>query len=204
VGEELHAAVVAMTRAVFHSGSGLLTVPLEGFPATLTKQFLAMKGPPGKLGAQVELEIARAFALHTDKMAERCLELARMALEISPGETVLRFLNRLGRCYIAGFFPESVVMCRAVLENAVLERFEREGKPLPVPAPGKSEMRARLARAEDHGWLTRKQRTEAWSIWERESKAAHHDPAVTTAVLDNIRTTVELLAILYQPDRRAA
>lgn len=58
-------------------------------------------------------------------------------------------------------------------------------------------MRARLGRAEDHQWITRKQSNDAMSIWERGSKAAHRDPYVTRAVLDTIRTTMELMRILY-------
>jgi hypothetical protein len=197
VGEQAVAAVLEMARGLLSAGSTMVRVPLDSFAESLTRQILERPSSPGRLSAQVELEIARIFVVHTDEMAERCLELARIALQISPGEPVLQFLNRLGRCYIAGFFPESVVMCRAVLENAVVEKFARERKPLPIPGPGKSEMRARLNRAEEHGWLTRKQRDDAWAIWERGSKAAHRDPHVTKAVLDTIKTTVTLLGLLY-------
>ena len=197
VGEEVLAAVLSMTRGLLDSGTTMVRAPLTGFPDTLLEQFLAKDGFPGRLDGQVELEIARSFALHTDEMAERCLEIARLALKISPGEAVLRFLTRLGRCYIAGFFPESVVMCRAVLENGLLDKFVREQKPLPVPAPGRSEVRARLNRAEEHGWLTRKQRDDAMSIWERGSTTVHKDPHVTKAAFDTIQTTMLLLASLY-------
>jgi len=197
VGEEILGAVVQMTRGLLKSGTGMIRAPLSGFPETLLGQFLTKQGPPGRLDAQVELEIARSFALHTDEMAQRCLDVARLALETLPGEAVLRFLSRLGRCYIAGFFPEAVVMCRAVLENAVEEKFARTREPLPVPSSGKSTMRAKLNRAKELGWLTRRQTGDAMSIWERGSKTVHKDPQVTKAVLDTIQVTMTLLGALH-------
>jgi hypothetical protein len=205
VGNQVLTAVLAMTRGLLQAGGMMVETPvLNELAVKFARGLLAKEVSPGRLQAHVELEIARVFTLRTDEMAERCLELARMALRIAPGEAVLRFLERLGRCYIAGFFPESVVMCRAVLENAVLERFSRERKPLPSPAQGRSEMRARLHRAEELGWLTRRQRDEAWSVWERGSKAAHRDPNVTKEVLQTIKITVGLLEVLYDDRKRTA
>jgi hypothetical protein len=195
--DEVLDIVLTMTRSLLDSGSGLVKIPAAGVAGILATALMERRAKPRRLHAQIELAIARSFAFSTDEMADRCLDLARIALPNPPGDAVARFLQRLGRCYIAGFYPEAVIVCRAVLENAVVEKFQREKKPLPVPQAGKSEMRARLARAEDHRWLTRTQVNDAWSIWDRGSKAAHRDPHVTSAVLETVRTTMELLRVLY-------
>ena len=195
--DDIVRAILGMTRALFDSGSGMVKPRASGLPSSLAATFLENPGKPGRLHAQIELEIARSLALSTDEMAQRCLELARLALTHPPADAVSRYLQRLGRCYIAGFFPETVIICRAILENAVLDKFEREGKPLPIPPSGRSDMRARLSRAEDHQWITRKQSNDAWSIWERGSKAAHRDPNLTTAVLETVETTMDLVGVLY-------
>jgi hypothetical protein len=194
---ELQSAVLAAATAVLTGGSDLVSPNLEDVPAFIRKAILDPKRRRGRFDVQLELEIARRFAIRTDRMAQRCLDLARLALKASPGETVRRFLGRIGRSYMAGLFPESVIMCRAVLEQAVLEKFQREGKPPPQPPRGKSEVGARLARAEELGWITRKQRREAWDIHIRGSKAVHQDPELTTDVLGTIAATVAILDALY-------
>src|SRR5574341_2136972 len=133
---------------------------------------------------KVQIDMAWEFANHTDAIAKRCLEVTDEVVKEQPGEAVLRFLRRLTRCYVAGFYPETIILCRAVLENAVLEKYERERKPLPVARPGQSEMGARLARAEDDGWISRKHRTDAWTVWTRGNTAVHKDPTVTSAAMD--------------------
>ncbi len=153
---------------------------------------------------KIEIEVAQEFTGETDKMAERCLDLTTEVVQHSPAEPVLRFLRRVTRCYVAGFSPEVIILCRAVLENAVLEKYEREQKPLPNVPAGKSEMSARLAKAEDYGWLSRRQREEAWTVWKRGSKAAHEDPTITAAALETVRITMSVLLQLYSTDGHAA
>jgi hypothetical protein len=168
-----------------------------GISATLADQLLATPGPPRRLHAHVELEIARSFTLATDEMAKRCLELARIALPHPPGDAVNRFLQRLGRCYIVGFFPECVIICRAVLEKALLEKFERERKRLPPVPPGRSEMVARLSKAVDLGWFSRQQLSDGRTINERGNKAVHEGPHMVADAFDTIQLTLGLLRALY-------
>ena len=153
---------------------------------------------------RLQIDVAWEYANHTDSMARRCLEVTDHVLKRQPREAVLRFLRRVSRCYVAGFYPEAIILCRAVLENALREKYERAGKPLPAPRPGQSEMGARLAKAEDYDWLTRHDRNDAWTIWKRGSKAVHEDPTVTSAAMDTIQKTISVLIALYAPSGHAA
>jgi len=196
-GELLVPAVQEMTRGILRSGHEMVWEPRDDVAGRLMRQLLEDRGPPRRLAAHVELEIAKAFTLATDEMAQRCFELARLALPKPPGEAVARYLQRLGRCYVAGFFPECIVICRAVLEKALLERFERERKPLPPVPPGKSEMLARLSKAVDLGWLSRQQLNDGRTVNERGNKAVHEGPHMVADALDTIRLTLGLLRALY-------
>ncbi len=197
-------ATRAASRAVLDGGTDLVSQPLEDFPDLVRRAILDDGRPRSRLDVQVELEIAKRFAVRTDEMADRCLALARLALRVSPGERSLRFLSRVGRSYVLGLFPESIVMCRASLEQAIREKYRQSGKALPAVASGKSEMRALLERAEAHGWLDRPQRSEAWDVWQRGSKTAHEDPSVTTDALGTITSTLHILGVLYGDPAPAA
>ncbi len=189
-------AACAAAQVVLGESTTLVAKPLDGLPAMLREYILDEPRSRGRLDVQLELEVAKLFALRTDRMADRCLKLARLSLKVSPGERALRFLSRVGRSYVAGLQPETVVMCRAVLEQAVLERFGREKKALPRP-DGKSEMGARLSRAEDLGWITRGQRQEIWQVHLRGNKAVHENPDLTADALDTIEITMRMLGVLY-------
>ena len=130
-------------------------------------------------------------------MARRCLEINSLVIKESPGEPVLKFIRRLTRCYIAGFDPETVILCRAVLESAVRDRYSREEKAFPQAAPGKSQMLARLRKAEDWGWISRRSFNAARDVWERGNKAVHEDPTATSAVLETVQATMAVLEDLY-------
>jgi hypothetical protein len=108
---------------------------------------------------------------------------------------VRRYLARLGRCYIAGFLPESVILCRAVLENAVNEAFDRRGgSGGAVP----HKMSLKVKHCERMGWLTSHGRSEAMNVWVRGNTAVHNDPEATRDVLGTIVLTMGVLGQLYE------
>jgi hypothetical protein len=152
---------------------------------------------------RIQVDAAWKFSIYTQEMADRCLELADLVLETKPNESVLKFLRRLSRAYIAGLVSESIILCRAVLENAVVERFERSGIPLPATPEGKSTMTSRLATALSFGWLSDDAWAAAKEIWIRGNTAVHKDPDVATQALDTVKKTMLVLSQLY-PKKRAA
>lgn len=145
----------------------------------------------------IEIAIAHDTVGRLEGSAERCLALAEHILANPPGERVARFLARLGRCYIAGFMTECVMLCRAVLENAVADSFERRGIPVPATESGASSMRTRLKAASLLGWLSDDGHAAAEVVWLRGNKAIHDDPEATTDVRGTIDYTGKVLRELY-------
>lgn len=144
-----------------------------------------------------QVAIAFEYCTGTRRMAERCVSLSRFVIEAAPRPQVLRFLKRVTRCYVVGFSPECVIVCRAVLESALRDTFDRKDIPLPAPSGTKSHMRGWLDAAVMFRWLTPVGRDHAWEVWVRGNKAVHDDPHVTDHVLETIGYTMETLEQLY-------
>jgi hypothetical protein len=157
-------------------------------------QLLDGDGPLlGTIQEQLQLQLAWQLSANTRQIAARCMEVAREVVSTRPSEPVLRYLRRLSRCYVAGFYPECIILCRAVLENALVEVFSRKRIPLPATAEGKSSMAGKLDAAVRLGWLTTHSRGIAMAVWKRGSKAAHEDPTVTQEVFGTVQMTLGLL-----------
>lgn len=187
-----------LTRALFKS---IQDVPYPSVTTFIWKQFgdfLADEEVQPRVTERLEIEIGSIFCTSTSAMADRCLQLVRLlVISGKPNESVLRFMRRLSRCYIAGFFPESVIMCRAVFENALKDRYDRKDTPLPATPEGKSSMKTQIDGAKMFGWLSAQGAVDAWVVWKRGSKAAHEDPDATAEVLDTVRRTLGILRELY-------
>ena len=56
----------------------------------------------------------------------RIFELYELVSRIRPSNSTQSFLARLGRCYIWGFDPECVILCRAVLDTAFRDQISEE------------------------------------------------------------------------------
>jgi len=132
-----------------------------------------------------------------DGATERCLDLARHILGNRPSRPVERYLKRLSRCYIAGFIPECIIICRAILENAVKDAFERKSIPLPATDEGASSMKTRLDAARLLGLLSVEGHQAAVTVWVRGNKAVHHDPEATQDVAGTLELTNRVLFELY-------
>jgi hypothetical protein len=163
-------------------------------------ELLAQKELHEDVMLALRLALARRYLPGTDQMAERCVELTRLVIRATPQQPVSRFLGRVARCYIAGFTNECIMVCRAVLENAVTERFDRAGVPVPGTDSGKSAMKVRIDAARMLKWLSSKGSNDAWIIWTRGNKAVHDDPEVVNQSLDTIRLTMGVLEELYAGD----
>lgn len=161
----------------------------EDLLATIEKGGLSQQ-----LGESLEIRIAEDLVNALYEAPQRCLQLVAHILGVQPAEPVRKYLSRLGRCYIAGFLPECVILCRAVLENAVNEALRRRSASKPV-LPGK--MYEKLQVCRKAGWLNEQGRRDAVTIWERGNKAVHQDPELTTDVFGTIVLTMGVLGQLY-------
>jgi hypothetical protein len=142
---------------------------------------------------KLRIEVAYDSVDRINDAAERCLDLTRSVLAAQPAENVAKFIQRLGRCYVSGFLPECVIICRGVLENAVRERFDRAGVPLPATSQGVSPMRQRLEWAVKAKWLSAAASKDAMVVWQRGNTAVHDDPEATKDVLGTIQMSMRVL-----------
>jgi hypothetical protein len=136
--------------------------------------------------------LAREHLPDTEQMARRTLDLANLVVAARPTDRVRRFLRRASRLYITGLVNECVIMCRAILESALDERFARAKKQKP------DKMRLRLDQALQGKWLDPETRRDAETVWARGNTAVHKDPDVVRDSLDTIRRTMRVLDNLYR------
>lgn len=197
--------VDAVAGSLFTASQDLLAKPLifEGKPFDweAVEQIASMGLFAPQIREKIEIEIAHELTGEMYEMAGRCFDLAKLVLHTRPNATVMRFLQRLARCYVAGFLPECVMLCRAVMENAVTEAFSRKSLPLPQDEDGRSTMRQKLDAAVKFKLLTTGRRKDAELVWTRGNKAVHHDPLATKDVYGTIEITFGILQELYG-DRR--
>lgn len=146
---------------------------------------------------QLEIGAAYKLAAQTPEVARRCWELTSEVLFQRPGDRALKYIRRLSRCYVAGFLPECVILSRALVESALIERFEKANVPLPANSDGPAPMRTRVEAARRFRWLSDKGAANAMMVWQRGSTAVHHDPEVTRDVLGTVRAAVQVLQELY-------
>jgi hypothetical protein len=138
-----------------------------------------------------EVLLARRLVPDVGEAADRCFRLGSYVIHHPPSEPVRKYLARLSRCYLAGYDAECVMLCRAVLENAVNERFQRSGTTAP------ESMRQRLDKAVTSGWMSDKERGDAWTVWIRGNKVIHSDPELVRDVLGTIELTLAIAGTLY-------
>jgi hypothetical protein len=145
----------------------------------------------------IEMSVYESVMERLEGSRERCLQLASLVLSTRPSEPVERYLGRLSACYISGLLPECVILCRALLENAVSDVFQRHGIPLPQNEEGVSAMHTRLKAAHMLGWLSADGLAGAKTIWLRGNKAVHQDPDATRDVFGTVVLTGNVLSELY-------
>ena len=141
---------------------------------------------------RIQIEAARRFCISTNLMAKRCIDITSQILIEKPKPHVISLLRRLSRCYIAGFFTECEILCRALLENALSETYKRNN----VSLEGITTMRAKLEIAKLRKWIPERTRRDAMQVWQRGSKAVHKNVESDEEVLDTIKKTIETLEFL--------
>ncbi len=195
-GATVNAFAARVAELILESSERLLT---ESDPSIARElpDLLTKKGLHADVVLALQLVLAQKYLPDTASMARRCMDLIRLVVRANASEPVRRFLRRVARCYMSGLGNECVVVCRAVVENALTDKFEQNGIPLPATNQGKSPMRTRLDAATKMGWLSQKSRNDAWTVWVRGNKAVHDDPEAVNQDLDTIRLTMGVLDELY-------
>jgi hypothetical protein len=186
-----------VAKALLTASGEMVAAPAEidgfPFPWKSVRRFADHAELREQVIEKLRIEVAYDYVNRINDSAERCLDLTRSVLAARPAENIAKFIQRLGRCYVSGFLPECVIICRGVLENAVRERFDRAGVPLPATAEGVSPMRQRLEWAVTVRWLSAEAARDAWTVWQRGNTAVHDDPEATKDVLGTIQMSMRVL-----------
>ena len=120
---------------------------------------------------------------------ERAFDLLELISGRSLPPSVEAFARRIGRCYVAGLDAETIVMCRAVVENCIKQKLATEG----IKMDSDTRFRQRVETARSLGFLSIEAAGDARTVWTRGSKAVHDDPTVVKDVLGTIALTMNVV-----------
>jgi hypothetical protein len=148
----------------------------------------------------MQIELTRLLLPNMAEAMARCWELLAVLNQARPSLAVRRFLQRAARCYLLNMMPECIVMCRAIWENLINERYLRSKTTRPRNAGGLESMKLTLRDAGRRGWLGAVSADDAYeALWLRGNKAAHSDPQSTGHALETLTLTMKVLAVLSDP-----
>ena len=138
----------------------------------------------------LELTIANHLVSSLHHRVARTQEIVWEAViaELSP--RVAGYLGRLGRCYVAGFDAEVVILCRSVLDVALRDA-------LGDGVDAKMSMAGREKEAISRGLLTDEGAAAVQEVRLRGNAAVHEEPASTEIVRSTIDSTIRVLEELF-------
>jgi hypothetical protein len=133
--------------------------------------------------------------------ASRIFRLYNLVLCSAPCKSTQQFLGRLSRCFIWGFDPECVILCRAVIDTAFKDRIAPEiceehfGKPRHKYDFSLSD---RIQVALDEEIIDEDIAKKARTVKTRGDTAVHKQPNITKDVWGTICDTVAVLERITQ------
>jgi len=127
--------------------------------------------------------------------AYRLLELSMLAIEAVPAEPTLDFLRRVSRCYVSGFEPECVILCRSVLDSAFREVFDDDFCRSVLDARGEDEysLCSRIRAAHKSMRISDAVQDAAFRVKYKGNEAVHHNPDANVDVESTIADTLQVL-----------
>jgi hypothetical protein len=140
------------------------------------------------------IDLAQKAINRTDEGTKRMFQLYGLVLQTHPSPATQKFLSRLGRCYIWGFDPECVMLCRSVIDTAFGEAVSDD---LCEKHPRDGRVRLDLAHkiwiACEEGMIDKSTQRIADCVRLRGNTAIHGQPDATKDVFGTIRDTVAVL-----------
>lgn len=118
---------------------------------------------------------------------DRAEKLSELWLLYSCPAPLRDYLPLLYRCYVDGYHPEAVILCRSILERAVKDALEGCG--VEVPA----QMGDRLDLLKRHNVISQQTKRRARDVWLRGNKVIHDAPDL---IKDSFATIEETLAVV--------
>lgn len=169
-------------------------------PAEFWRLEMAGRPPDGPLKLVWErlcIKLAWDGVSSMRKGALRILELWGFLLDIQPDTRTLPFLRRVGRCFIWGFDPECIIVCRGALDtafrDAVSDDICKSIFPDREPEDGEFGLANRIVAAYKTQLIDKSTKKIAFSVKMRGDKAVHDDPNASKDVAGTIKDTIIVL-----------
>lgn len=159
------------------------------------------KGSPLKLvWERFIIDMSHEAIEKIEEGASRIFKLYRLVLRSTPSKSTQQFLARLSRCFIWGFEPECVILCRAVIDTAFKDNVTQEicEKHFGKRKKGYFELIDRIVAAHKEGIIDDPIKDKAETVRVRGNIAAHRQPNVTKDVWGTICDTVAVLERITQ------
>jgi len=149
----------------------------------------------GYLCEQLFLELLGQAVGMCEKGTRRLLDLSMMTIVAAPAKPTADFLRRVSRCYLWGFDPECIILCRSVLDTAFREAVsdERCESALGLPKGCEFSLSNRIEVAYKKGLISRRARQAAHRVKHRGNKAVHDNPRATQDVHGTVVDTLTVL-----------
>lgn len=129
--------------------------------------------------------------------ALRTLKLWGLLVDLQPSGSTLSFLQRVGRCFIWGFDPECIIVCRGAIDTAFRDAVSDDVcmSIYPDRKAGDKEfgLANRIVAAYKTKLIDKPTKKLAFEVKNRGDKAVHHDPYATKDVTRTIKDTIIVL-----------
>jgi len=145
-----------------------------------------------RLSIQVAREVVDSgLVIRTNRL----LQLSRLLVSGTPSASTTRFLQRVSRCYVWGFHPECVILCRGAIDTAFAEAVGDDlcNKHSLPPARYGHTLANRIKAAERESLIDQAIRSAAFRVNAVATKAAHQDPRGDIDVLRIIQDTRDVV-----------
>lgn len=160
-----------------------------------------------------QFELAYDATSELPEAAERIRTLLEFAVEVAPGPVAQRYLARVARCFTWGYEAETLILCRSVLEQIlvdevpdadVISAFDWKDEAFPPDRrkvlakrdPFFFAMGDRIHAARVMGKLTEEEVQSAKIIRDRGDKALHDPPSSGVDVAGTVRALTQLIGKL--------
>jgi hypothetical protein len=146
------------------------------------------------------IDLANESVEKITKGAKRIFDLYKLVLDTHPSKPTQQFLARISRCYIWGFEPECVILCRAVLDTAFKDAVTFEVYDNYVKKNNKNSgaLENRINAAYETGIINREISDKAHTVRIRGNKAVHEQPDATKDAWGTVRNTLAVLEALHK------
>ena len=146
----------------------------------------------------LESHIGTDLASMAHAAEDRIHELAQVALQQRPSDKAAAFLKRVARCYLFGFDPECLIMCRSVIDAELLSEISGDECISVLGQRQFFDLSDRIEVGRSLRRLSFELAQEAHSIRKLGNMAVHGDPDVVRGidVLEIIRKTLEIIKAL--------